>query len=82
LRDHDKELINVAWIDALDTASTTATDVHEPRTQSREAEEEISDAAESIEAEEINWLPPRDSNPDMLIQSRHSADRESSGFLL
>jgi len=31
--------------------------------------------------EEI-WLPPRDSNPDMLIQSRLSADGESSGFLL
>jgi hypothetical protein len=32
----------------------------------------ISDAAESIEAEEVIWLPPRDSNPDMLIQSQLS----------
>ena len=65
---------NVAWIDTLDKVSqkVTATDAHKPHTQSREAEEEISDAAESIEAEEVIWLPPRDSNPDMLIQSQLS----------
>ncbi len=65
---------NVAWIDTLDTAprKVTATDAHQPHTESREAEEEISDAAESIEAEEVVWLPPRDSNPDMLIQSQLS----------
>ena len=61
-------------IDALDKTlqKVTATDAHQPHTESREAEEEISDAAESIEAEEVIWLPPRDSNPDMLIQSQLS----------
>ena len=65
---------NVAWIDTLDTTlqKVTATDAHKPHTHSREAEERISDAVESIEAEEVNWLPPRDSNPDMLIQSQLS----------
>jgi len=65
---------NVAWIDTFDNTPTkvTATDAHQPHTQSRESEGEISDAAESIEAEEVNWLPPRDSNPDMLIQSQLS----------
>ena len=65
---------NVAWIDTLDKTSqkVTATDAHQPHTQSRESEEEILEAVESIEAEEVIWLPPRDSNPDMLIQSQLS----------
>jgi hypothetical protein len=41
-------------------------------TQSRESEEEILKAGQSEEAEEVIWLPPRDSNPDMLIQSQIS----------
>ena len=32
----------------------------------------MSDSAQAIEDEEDIWLPPRDSNPDMLIQSQLS----------
>jgi hypothetical protein len=65
---------NVAWIDTLDSTpqKVTATDAHQPHTQSRESEEEILKPGQSIEAEEVIWLPPRDSNPDMLIQSQLS----------
>jgi len=67
---------NVAWIDTLDKTSqkVTATDAHQPHTQSMESEEEILEAVESIEAEEVIWLSPRDSNPDMLIQRQTSLD--------
>ena len=40
--------------------------------ESREVIVEISDAVENAEAEQLIWLPPRDSNPDMLIQSQLS----------
>jgi len=65
---------NVAWIDTLDKTpqKVRATDAHQPHTQSRESEEEILKAGQSIEAEEVIWLPPRDSNPDMLIQRQMS----------
>jgi len=65
---------NVAWIDTLDKTpqKVTATDAHQPHTQSRESEEGFSDDAQSTEAEADIWLPPRDSNPDMLIQSQLS----------
>ena len=65
---------NVAWIDTLDKTpqKVTATYAHQPHTQSRESEEEILKAGQNIEAEEVIWLPPRDSNPDMLIQSQLS----------
>jgi len=56
-----------------------ATDAHQPRTQSRESEEEILKAGQSEEAEEVIWLPPRDSNPDMLIQRQETFD--SAEFL-
>ena len=50
---------NVAWIDTLDKVpqKVAATDA---------------EAAQDAEAEEVIWLPPRDSNPDMLIQSQLS----------
>ena len=32
----------------------------------------FSDVVQTKEAEEVIWLPPRDSNPDMLIQSQLS----------
>ena len=32
----------------------------------------IAEVAQGKEAEEVIWLPPRDSNPDMLIQSQIS----------
>ena len=61
---------NVTWIDTRDKVSQKSWPrTHTSRTHSREAKEQISDVAESIEAEEVIWLPPRDSNPDMLIQS-------------
>ena len=53
----------------------TLSDGHErtpAQTQSRELEEGFSDTAQPAEAEEDIWLPPRDSNPDMLIQSQLS----------
>jgi integrase len=65
---------NVAWIDTLDRIAkkVPATDAHRAHTQSRELEEGFSDTAQDVEAEEVVWLPPRDSNPDMLIQSQLS----------
>ena len=65
---------NVAWIDTLDSTpkKVTATDANRMQTQRREAEKMIVEAAESEEAEAVIWLPPRDSNPDMLIQSQLS----------
>jgi hypothetical protein len=44
----------------------------QPHTQNSEAEEEFSEVAQDAEAEAVIWLPPRDSNPDMLIQSQLS----------
>ena len=65
---------NVTWIDTLDRTpqKVTATDAHQAHTQNRESEEEILEVAQDTEAEEVIWLPPRDSNPDMLIQSQLS----------
>ena len=65
---------NVAWIDTLDSIpkKVAATDANRAHTQSRESEEGFSDDAQSTEAEAVIWLPPRDSNPDMLIQSQLS----------
>ena len=65
---------NIAWIDTLDKTpqKVTVKDAHQPHTQGRESEEAVSDAVQSKDAEEVIWLPPRDSNPDMLIQSQLS----------
>ena len=65
---------NVAWIDTLDKApqKVTATDAHQPHTENREAEEEFSEVAQDAEPEELIWLPPRASNPDMLIQRQQT----------
>jgi hypothetical protein len=49
----------------------TVTDAHQLHPQRDELEEELSDTPQSKEAEAVFWLPPRDSNPDMLIQSQH-----------
>jgi hypothetical protein len=64
----------VAWIDTLDSTpkKVAATDAHQTHTQGRESDEEFSEGAQSQEAEAVIWLPPRDSNPDMLIQSQQS----------
>ena len=37
-----------------------------------EEEKSFSEIVQDVEAEEVIWLPPRDSNPDMLIQSQLS----------
>jgi hypothetical protein len=65
---------NVAWIDTLDRIAkkVPATDAHQTHTKSREVEEGFSDDGQSAETEAVIWLPPRDSNPDMLIQSQLS----------
>jgi hypothetical protein len=65
---------NVAWIDTLDSVpkKVTATNAHQTHTKSREVEEGFSDDGQSAETEAVIWLPPRDSNPDMLIQSQLS----------
>jgi integrase len=65
---------NVAWIDTLDRSpkKVAATDANRTQTQSRESEEGSSRAPQDAEAKEVIWLPPRDSNPDMLIQSQLS----------
>jgi len=53
-----------AWVDRLD--SKTTRERNATRTQQGEDESE----REYVEVVEKTWLPPRDSNPDMLIQSR------------
>ncbi len=65
---------NVAWIDTLDKIpqKVVATNAHQPHTQDRESEEEILEVGQSEAGEGVIWLPPRDSNPDMLIQSQLS----------
>jgi hypothetical protein len=72
---------NVAWIDTLDSTpkKVAATDAHQTHTQGRESDEEFSEGAQSQEAEAVIWLPPRDSNPDMLIQRQETFD--SAEFL-
>lgn len=65
---------NVAWIDTLDSTPKKwrKKDANRTQTHSRESEEGFSEGAQAIKAEEVVWLPPRDSNPDMLIQSQLS----------
>jgi hypothetical protein len=59
----------------------TLSDGHErtpAHTQNSELEEGFSDTAQAVEAEAVICLPPRDSNPDMLIQ--RLLTRDSSAF--
>jgi len=54
---------DIAWVDRLDGETTlhqSAPGTHQTGNTSE---------TESVEVVENNWLPPRDSNPDMLIQS-------------
>src|SRR5215467_3296448 len=57
----------VSWIDALDREpeTTSATSAHPAHTQDGVENEMLVTDSE-------DWLPPRDSNPDMLIQSQLS----------
>jgi len=65
---------NVAWIDTLDRSprKVEVTDATRTQTRSRELASDDSAPSQAVEAEEVIWLPPRDSNPDMLIQSQLS----------
>jgi len=53
---------DIAWVDRLDSRITPHQDA--PRTHQEQSERE----EESVQVIEKIWLPPRDSNPDMLIQ--------------
>ncbi len=57
---------DVSWVDRLDTKTTP----QQNATQAQPEHEGKSD--EHAEVTDSNWLPPRDSNPDMLIQSQLS----------
>ena len=57
---------DIAWVDRLDSETSlhqSAPGTHQPK---NESEREVTQVAEN------SWLPPRDSNPDMLIQSQLS----------
>jgi len=57
---------DIAWVDRLDAKAT-------PRQNATPAQQDGSGSRqESTEVIERTWLPPRDSNPDMLIQSQLS----------
>ena len=57
---------DIAWVDRLDSQPCPQQSAN--RTQTGDAALEIED----LEVVENTWLPPRDSNPDMLIQSQLS----------
>ena len=54
---------DIKWIDRLDESSL--------KPNATQAQPEPSDSEQNTEEViEMTWLPPRDSNPDMLIQSQ------------
>ena len=57
---------DIAWVDRLDSATKAGQFAPGTHQQANEPEEERPEVLENI------WLPPRDSNPDMLIQSQLS----------
>ena len=57
---------DIAWVDRLDAKAVPHQDAL--GTHQREGQER----QENAEVTENTWLPPRDSNPDMLIQSQLS----------
>ena len=57
---------DIAWVDRLDSKTI----VGQNATGAQQAENQMQ--AETAEVAESVWLPPRDSNPDMLIQSQLS----------
>jgi hypothetical protein len=57
---------DIAWVDRLDSKTTQ----EQNATPTQQAEDES--GQEYVEVLEKTWLPPRDSNPDMLIQSQLS----------
>jgi integrase len=72
---------NVAWIDQIDSKSLkTAPQESANRTQTPSAPQTAGaeNVVEAFENKEEVWLPPRDLNPDMLIQRLQAGD--SAGF--
>ena len=63
---------NIAWVDRLD--SETSPHQSSPGTHQTSGESE----EQTWEVVDNTWLPPRDSNPDMLIQSS-MRERENKG---
>jgi integrase len=57
---------DIAWVDRLDSKTTVHQSAPGTHQEEREPEEETTQVLDK------NWLPPRDSNPDMLIQSQLS----------
>jgi len=57
---------DIAWVDRLDSKTTQQQNATQVQPSGSDAERE------SVEVIERIWLPPRDSNPDMLIQSQLS----------
>ena len=57
---------DIAWVDRLDSKTTLHQSAPGTHQEHNESEGKTSEAIEKI------WLPPRDSNPDMLIQSQLS----------
>jgi integrase len=58
---------DIAWVDRLDSKTTR---LHQCAPGTHQHLEDLEQ--ENAEVTESNWLPPRDSNPDMLIQSQLS----------
>ena len=57
---------DISWVDRLDEKAT----LQQNATGTQQGENEL--GAEKVEVIENTWLPPRDSNPDMLSQSQLS----------
>ena len=54
---------NILWVDRLDLRPSEQQSATEQQQDPKASEQEVSQISEKT------WLPPRDSNPDMLIQS-------------
>jgi hypothetical protein len=63
---------NAAWINTLDSETSPATSAPQTHTRQSEKQAMIATRSKEIDSKEVIWLPPRDSNPDMLIQSQLS----------
>ncbi len=57
---------DIAWVDRLDAKTTPHQSAPGTHQAENESEEKRAEVLEKV------WLPPRDSNPDMLIQSQLS----------
>jgi len=57
---------DIAWVDRLDSKTTEQQSATGTQPTKKESKQEVAEVTEKI------WLPPRDSNPDMLIQSQLS----------